>query len=237
MPLAPRSAPAGRRPASASPPAIFAIVAIAMAPTPRASLSTALLSTALLSTALGAAACGYRPVDVDELAIVAPIPPAAERIHLPLYILRDTARIPDTMKASAPGGPEVQVFHVRTFVERDLRVAMSGLFDSVTVVDPTAQVPAGERMVAFVSVDELGLAYASASDHSWVATMRFSFEIRIPGAPAHAYRFAGTVNGSVPLADKQGTDEAFASAFASGVARVIDGIQKSGVTARMAARG
>ncbi|MEZ4448231.1 MAG: hypothetical protein R3B09_02045 [Nannocystaceae bacterium] len=208
-----------------------------MATTSRARVPTSTASALIVAVlALTAAACGYRPVDVEELAITAPIPPASERIHLPLYILRDTARIPDTMKATAPGGPTVDVYHVRTYVERDLRVAMSGLFDSVTVVDPTAQVPAGERMVAFVSVDELGLAYASATDHSWVVTMRFSFEIRIPGAPTHAYRFAGTVNGSVPLKDKQGTDEAFSSAFASGIARVVDGMLKSGIAGRLAAR-
>ncbi|MCA9634885.1 MAG: hypothetical protein KC420_02515 [Myxococcales bacterium] len=195
--------------------------------------SSARAAIALALALAPAFACGYRAVDLEELAITATPPMVDQRIHLPLYLIRDSARIPEHMRASAPGGPSVDVYNVRTFVERDLRVALGSIFDSVTVVDPTAQVPAGERLVGFVSIDELGLAYASAANKSWVGTMRFSLEIRLPGAPTYVYRFAGTANGAVTLTDKRRTDEVFASTFASAIQRVLDGLARSGVAGRL----
>ena len=196
-------------------------------------LASTLALALLLPVVAGSAACAYRPVDVEQLAIAVNPPPVEQRIHLPLYIIRDSARIPETMTATAPGGPSVEVKNVPTFVERDLRVALGSLFDSVTVVDPTAQVPAGERLVGFVSVDELGLAYVTATDKRFVGTIRYSLEIRLPGAPTYVYRFAGTANGAVTLDDKQKTAEVFASTFASAVQRVLDGIARANVASRL----
>lgn len=196
-------------------------------------LARAALALALAMPIGGQVACAYRPVDVESLAIAVRPPPVAQRIHLPLYIIRDSARIPETMTATAPDGPTVEVRNVQTFVERDLRVALGSLFDSVTVVDPTAQVPAGERLVGFVSVDELGLAYATASDKRWVGTIRYSLEIRLPGAPTYVYRFAGAANGAVTLDDRTKSSEVFASTFASAIQRVLDGIARASVADRL----
>jgi len=197
-------------------------------------LARAALAFALLLPLFGGqAACAYRPVDVEGLAIAVNPPPVDQRIRLPLYIIRDSARIPETMTATAPNGPTVEVRNVHTFVERDLRVALGSLFDSVTVVDPTAQVPAGERLVGFVSIAELGLAYAAAGDKRWVGTIRYSLEIRLPGAPTYVYRFAGVANGAVSLDDRSKSSEVFASTFATAIQRVLDGIARAGVSERL----
>lgn len=197
-------------------------------------LARAALACALALPLLGGpTACAYRPVDVEALAIAVHPPPVSQRIHLPLYIIRDSARIPETMTATAPNGPSLEIRNVQTLVERDLRVALGSLFDSVTVVDPTAQVPAGERLIGFVSIDELGLAYATAEDKRWVGTIRYSLEIRLPGAPTYVYRFAGAANGAVTLNDRSKGAEVFTSTFASAIQRVLDGIARASVASRL----
>jgi predicted nucleic acid-binding Zn-ribbon protein len=116
-------------------------------------------SLALLAlSALLGVACGYRPVDVESLAITTPPLAAPPRIAAPLFLIRDSARIPQTMTATAPGGPEIVVENLPLLLERDLKTALGALFESVTVVDPSAQVPAGDRLVGLFAVEELSLA-------------------------------------------------------------------------------
>lgn len=184
-----------------------------------------------------AAACGYRPVDVESLAISTTPTAAPARISLPLYLIRDSAKIPQTMTASAPGGPEIVVENVPAVLDRDLRAALGQIFDSVQVVEPSAQVPVGERLIAFLTIEGLGLAkQGSAGSPRWVGTVRFAFELWIPGAETQAYRFAGTVHGATALGDRRSGDAVFASAFGSMIQRIVDGIAKSGAVARLAGR-
>jgi hypothetical protein len=196
-------------------------------------------SLALLAlSALLGVACGYRPVDVESLAITTPPLAAPPRIAAPLFLIRDSARIPQTMTATAPGGPEIVVENLPLLLERDLKTALGALFESVTVVDPSAQVPAGDRLVGLFAVEELSLAQqgGKAGEPRWVGAVRFRFELWLPGAETQAYRFAGTAVGAVALGDRRSGDQVFASAFASAIHRVADGIARSGAAARLSAR-
>ena len=192
---------------------------------------------ARLALALALApACGYRPVDVEALAIAATPPPAAPRIALPLYLLRDSGKLPQTLTATAPGGPEIVVDNLPALLDRDLRPALAALFDAVYVVDPSAKVPPGDRLVAFLTVESLGLVKRGDADPKWYGSVRFAFELWLPGAETQAYRFSGAVQGAVALSDRRSGDAVFASAFAAMIQRIVDGVAKSGAAARLSGR-
>ena len=196
---------------------------------------------ALLAFTMALAGCAMQPVDARSLTPNVPQPLDTRRIEIPLYIVLDPGKLPNDMTAGGKGVKPVEVTGLHAFVERDLQKALSQVFASVTVAPPSQPAPAGIFFTGEVLVNTLSTFAgppAPGSDKPGAyARMQWSLHIRAYGAPADAFVYQGTAQGTVPITSVRETSPAFQSMFEDALGRLMANLDAQKVYERLSRTG
>ena len=140
---------------------------------------------------MATAGCAMQPVDAGVLTPNVPQPLDTRRVEIPLYIILDPVKLPDSMTAQGAGVKPIEVIGLHAFVERDLQKTLSQVFSSVIVAPPSAPAPSGLFFTGEVQVQSLstyaGPAAPGSTSSGAFARMQWSLHIRAYGAPADAF--------------------------------------------------
>ncbi len=194
-----------------------------------------------LTMALVGAGCAMRPVDAGVLTPKVPQPLDTRRIEIPLYIVLDPVKLPDSMTATGQGVKPIEVTGLHSFVERDLQKALSQVFASVTVAPPSAPAPTGIFFTGEVLIGSLttftGPPPAGSTTPGAYARMQWSLRIRAYGAPADAFVYQGTAQGTVPVVSVRETSPAFQSMIEDALARLMANLDAQKVYEKLSRTG
>lgn len=183
------------------------------------------LRAAVFALAMMGLGCAMQPVDARTLTPNVPQPADTRRIEIPLYIILDPVKLPDTLIAQGQGVKPIEVSGLHAFVERDLQKTLSQVFASVTVAPPSAPAPAGLFFTGEVLVSALSTYAGPPAPGSTAAgaypRMQWSLHIRAYGAPADAFVYQGTAQGTVPITTVRATAPAFQSLFEDALVRLL----------------
>jgi hypothetical protein len=180
---------------------------------------------ALLALVVAVAGCAMAPVDARVLSPNLPQPQDTRRIEIPLYIILDPAKLPDSMTATGQGVKPIEVSGLHSFVERDLQKTLSQVFARVVVAAPSAPAPAelfftGQVLINSLTTFTQPLAPGSA-DSGVYMRMQWSLHVRAYGAPADAFVYQGTAQGSKPITSVRETSPAFTSLLEDALSRML----------------
>jgi len=188
------------------------------------------LASLLLATTV--TACAMQPVYVDRLGLDYPSPMVATRIQQPLYLVLDPDRVPDRVTVREPSMKNIEVFHIRAWVQQILPDALKRFFANVEVVGPDAQLPTTPHMVADVEVRSIGAIVDKAVGNTGVAarvygTMTWGIAIRRSGEKNYAFSYSASVQGVKPLTHVSETDMMYGSTFSMAIGemnkRLVEG--------------
>ncbi len=152
-------------------------------------------------TLFGSAGCfsHYRPS--YSMAQVQAKPPSlmvAQKIQRPLYLVLDSARVPDTWdmrEASSmnpQNGPQFKLQDFQKFVTRDLKDAMSAYFSRVEVIKAGDPLPSEPHIIGDVKVDRVQLHSIPAGRLIYtLIEMTWGFGLRPSESPEYTFTFAG----------------------------------------------
>lgn len=183
------------------------------------------LCAAVFALVMAATGCTMQPVDARSLTPNVPQPADTRRVEIPLYIILDPVKLPDTMTAQGQGVKPIEVSGLHAFVERDLQKTLSQVFASVTVAPPSAPAPTGLFFTGEVLVSAL-TSYAGPPAPGSTAAgayprMQWSLHIRAYGAPADAFVYQGTAQSKLAITSVRETSPAFQSMFEDGLVRLM----------------
>ena len=174
---------------------------------------------------MATAGCAMQPVDAGVLTPNVPQPLDTRRVEIPLYIILDPVKLPDSMTAQGAGVKPIEVIGLHAFVERDLQKTLSQVFSSVIVAPPSAPAPSGLFFTGEVQVQSLstyaGPAAPGSTSSGAFARMQWSLHIRAYGAPADAFVYQGTAQGKLAVTSVRETSPAFQSMFEDALARLM----------------
>ena len=200
-----------------------------------------LVRTTLLALVMGSVGCAMQPVDARSLVPQVPQPIDTRRIELPLYIVLDPLKLPDTMTAGGTGVKPVEVTGLHAFVERDLQKALSQVFASVTVAPPGTPAPTGIFFTGEVLINSLTTVVgppAPGTDTGGAqARMQWSLHIRAYGAPADAFVYQGTAQGAVAITSTRATAPAFQSMLEDALVRLMASMDAQKIYERLSRTG
>ena len=198
-------------------------------------------SATLLAFVMAVAGCAMQPVDARRLTLSVPQPLDTRRIEIPLYIVLDPVKLPNDMTAGGQGVKPVEVTGLHAFVERDLQKALSQVFASVTVAPPSQPAPSGIFFTGEVLVNTLstfaGPPAPGTSKPGAHARMQWSLHIRAYGAPADAFVYQGTAQGTVAITSVRETSPAFQSMFEDALGRLMANMDAQKVYERLSRTG
>jgi len=188
-----------------------------------------------------AGGCAMQPVDARSLTPNVPQPLDTRRIEIPLYIVLDPVKLPDAMTAAGKGVKPVEVTGLHAFVERDLQKALSQVFASVTVAPPSQPAPTGVFFTGEVLVNTLstfaGPPAPGTTTPGAYARMQWSLHIRAYGAPADAFVYQGTAQGTVSITSVRATSPAFQSMFEDALVRLMANMDSQKIYERLSRTG
>jgi len=122
----------------------------------------------------------------------------AQKIQRPLYLVLDSARVPDTwdMKEASSfnpkDGPQFKLQDFQKFVTRDLKDAMGAYFSRVEVVKAGDPLPTEPHIVGDVKVDRVQLHSIPAGRLVYtLIEMTWGFGLRPSESPEYTFTFAG----------------------------------------------
>jgi len=122
----------------------------------------------------------------------------AQKIQRPLYLVLDSARVPDTwdMKEASSfnpkDGPQFKLLDFQRFVTRDLKEAMGAYFSRVEVVKAGDPLPSEPHVIGDVKVDRVQLHSIPAGRLVYtLIEMTWGFGLRPSDSPEYAFTFAG----------------------------------------------
>ena len=183
------------------------------------------LHAAVFALLMAGAGCAMQPVDARSLTPNVPQPVDTRRIEIPLYIILDPVKLPDTLAAQGKGVKPIEVSGLHAFVERDLQKTLSQVFASVTVAPPSAPAPTGLFFTGEVLVSALttyaGPPAPGSSAAGAYPRMQWSLHIRAYCAPADAFVYQGTAQSRVPITSVRETSPAFQSMFEDALVRLV----------------
>jgi len=196
---------------------------------------------AFLAMVMALAGCAMRPVDARSLTPDVPQPIDTRRIEIPLYIVLDPVKLPNAMTASGKGTKPVEVTGLHAFVERDLQKALSQVFASVTVAPPSQPAPTGIFFTGEVLVNTLstyaGPPAPGTTTAGAYARMQWSLHIRAYEAPADAFVYQGTAQGTLPITSTRQTAPAFESMFEDALTRLMANMDAQKIYERLSRTG
>jgi hypothetical protein len=183
------------------------------------------LRAGALALVMAIAGCAMAPVDARELSPNVPQPQDTRRIDIPLFIILDPAKLPDSMTATGEGVKPIEVSGLHTFVERDLQKTLSQVFAQVTVAPPSAPAPSGLFFTGQVLVNAMTTytqpVKPGSQEQGVFVRMQWSLHIRAYGAPADAFVYQGTAEATVPIVSVRETAPAFTSLFEDALSRLL----------------
>jgi len=185
--------------------------------------------------------CAMRPVDARTLTPAVPQPIDTRRIEIPLYIILDPVKLPEGMIAQGQGVKPIEVNGLHAFVERDLQRALSQVFASVTVAPPSQPAPTGVFFTGEVLINTLstygGPPAPGTSTAGAHARMQWSLHIRAYGAPADAFVYQGTAQGTLAITSTRQTAPAFQSMFEDALSRLMAHMDAQKIYERLSRTG
>lgn len=203
-----------------------------------------LVRATLLALVMGSVGCAMQPVDARSLTPQVPQPLDTRRIEIPLYIVLDPVKLPDTMTAGGEGVKPVEVTGLHAFVERDLQKALSQVFSSVTVASPSTPAPTGIFFTGEVLINSLSTYVGPVGPPSPGTTtagaharMQWSLHVRAYGAPADAFVYQGTAQGAVAITSTRATAPAFQSMFEDALGRLMANMDAQKIHERLSRTG
>src|SRR5688572_29806182 len=107
-----------------------------------------------LLVALVLPACAASPVHVDHLQLHYATAPQPQRVSLPLTMVIDPARVPDTIRTADTQTKQFDIYEVQTFMRRDVSRVLGDYFDEVLVDEaPALGAPGYLAEVSIVRLD------------------------------------------------------------------------------------
>ncbi len=195
----------------------------------------------LVMPVMAAAGCAMQPVDARSLTPDVPQPLDTRRIEIPLYIVLDPVKLPDAMTAGGQGVKPIEVSGLHAFVQRDLQKALSQVFSSVTVATPSTPAPTGIFFTGEVLINTMS-SYAGppapgASAAGAYPRMQWSLHVRAYGAPADAFVYQGTAQGTLAITSTRKTGPAFESMFEDALRRLMVHMDSQKIYERLSRTG
>lgn len=183
------------------------------------------LRAGALALVMAIAGCAMSPVDARQLTPNVPQPQETRRIEIPLFVILDPAKLPDSMTASGEGIKPIEVSGLHAFVDRDLQKTLMQVFAKVTVAPPSTPAPAdlfftGQVLINSMTTFTQPIAPGSSENGVFVR-MQWSLHIRAYGAPADAFVYQGTAQATKPITSVRETSPAFNSLFEDALIRML----------------
>lgn len=181
------------------------------------------------------AACATDPVHTTQLRIQPTRPLVAHRIVRPLYVVLDPAQVPDHYTIPPGSVKEIQIFEIREFVRRDLRAALTAVFEQVDIVEPTdAQLPVG-TLTATVQIQRFGAVPDQTGSNAMRVTtqMGWSFAIAVKGQREFLFSSTETVTGGFAMTTVTQTPEGLQSTYQLALEHLLAKLADPAVLARL----